>query len=529
MENQNTKSEAQQIKELIELWLKHWYYFVIFSAICGCIGIVYLKTATPKRNVVSKVALRHNESLVGGSMGKTSSLMSAFGFGRGSENIEDESSKMSSHGYIKKVVKNLDLNKLYTQKKFFGLIKTDLYDLSPIILSADPSIADTLTVGISFNLNIRPEKTKITFKVNKKKVGQFEITDFPATINTALGDFTFEKSAHYDPDELPLNLSIAYTSYDYITQVYQKELSIDFEKKISDFINLGLVTENVPFAKKILNEIIAVYNTEWTNDKELVAHKTTCFIDERLELVQDLLKSADKNIQEFKNKYNLTEIEADVTSYLKTSGELQAQILHSETQLNIFDIISDFVKDENNKHALIPYNLALVDDNMSSVLSKYNEALLKRHELSKANSQSSLARSMDEQIEMQRQNLLVSLNNIKKGALLRVDNLKRKEKEVTAQIGKVPAIEKDYVQLRREQELQQTVYIFLLEMREETAVRGITLLPKLQIINSPYVINKPVSPNLMKTALMAIFMGGVLLPISAIYLKLYITRRKKEK
>ena len=529
MEDQNTKSEAQQIKELIRLWLKHWYYFVIFGAICGIIGIIYLKTVTPEINVVSKVALRHNESLVGGSMGKTQSLISAFGFGRGAENIEDESGKMSSHGYIKKVVKSLDLNKLYHQKEFLGLIKTNLYDFSPILLSVDPSIADTLTKYLSFSLNIRPEKTKITVKVRKEKIGQFEITDFPATINTAWGDFTFEKSDHYNPSKLPLNLTIIYTNYDYITQIYREQLSIDFEKKISDFIHLGMVTENAPFAKKILNEVIAVYNAEWTNDKELIASKTTRFINERLDLAQHLLKDADQNIQEFKNKNNLTEVEADVAYYLKMNGELQAQILQAETQLNILGIIADFVKDEKNKHALIPYSLSLADENMSGVLAKYNEALMKRHELFRSNSQSSLARSMDEQIEMQRQNLLVSLSNIKKGAQVTVDNLKRKEKEVTAQIGKVPVIEKDYVQLRREQELQQTVYIFLLEMREETAVRGITLLPKLQIIDPPYIVNKPVSPDVMKTGLMVIFMGCILLPISAIYLKPYIIRRKKEK
>ena len=378
-------------------------------------------------------------------------------------------------------------------------------------------------------MNIRPEKTKITVKVKKKKIGQFEVTTFPTTINTDWGDFTFEKSDHYNQEELPLNLNVVYTNYDYITQIYRKQLSIDFEKKISDFINIGLISENTPFAKKILNEVIAVYNAEWENDKELVAYKTTHFIDERLGSVQDLLKDADRNIQEFKDKYNLTEVEADVTFYLQLNSELQAQILQAETQLNIIGIIADFVKDEKNKHSLIPYSLSLADENMSAILTKYNEALLKRHELSKANSQSSLARSMDEQIEMQRQNLLVSLSNIKKGAQVTVDNLKRKEKEITTKIGKVPVIEKDYVQLRREQELQQTIYVFLLEMREETAVRGISLLPKLQIIDPPYVINKPISPSLMKTGLMIIFIGGILLPISAIYLKPYIIRRKKEK
>ncbi|GHT76297.1 hypothetical protein AGMMS50262_14110 [Bacteroidia bacterium] len=528
MENQNTKSEAQQIQELIQDWLKHWHYFAICLAVCGILGIIYLKTATPVMNVVSRVSLRHNESLVGGgSMGKSQSLMSAFGLGRGSENIEDEASKMSSQGYIKKMIKNFDLNKLYYQKKCFGLIKIDLYDQSPIIISADSAMADTLTQNISFSLNIRPEKTQIKAKIGKQTIGKFEITAFPATVHTSWGDFTFDKSANFDSYELPLNLKIAYTNYDYIAQIYRELLKINFTKKTSDFIVLEMKTEEVPFAKKILNEIIAVYNKEYVTDKNLISDKTNRFVDERLALTENLLMAADRNIQEFKDKYNLTDIEADVTYYLKFNSELQAQILQSETQLSIINMIVDFVKDENNKYALIPYSLSIADENMSNVLSKYNEQVLLRNQQSKATMQGALARSFDENIEAQRKNLLISLDNTKKGAQVTVDNLKKKEKEFNSKIGKVPTIEKDYVNLKRDQEVQQTVYIFLLEMREETAVRGITLLPKLQVIDPPYVVNKPVSPSLMKTAMLIIFMGGILLPVSAIYIK-NVIRRKKE-
>jgi uncharacterized protein involved in exopolysaccharide biosynthesis len=159
MEIQNNKSEAQQIKEILLFWLKYWSYFVLSIAVCGIIGLIYLKTATPVMNVNAKVSLRHDESLLGGGMSKSQSLMSAFGFGSGVENIEDETLKMSSQGYIKKVAKNLELNKVYIQKEFLGLIKTNLYDLSPVTLSVDPSIADTISTTFIFSLNIKPNKT----------------------------------------------------------------------------------------------------------------------------------------------------------------------------------------------------------------------------------------------------------------------------------------------------------------------------------------------------------------------------------
>jgi uncharacterized protein involved in exopolysaccharide biosynthesis len=533
MYNQGNKSEIEQIKELLLYCLKRWHYFVVTMFICGCIAVVYLKTATPVMKVASKVSLRHNESLAGGGLSKAQSLMSSFGFGGKDENIEDETLKLSSQGYVKNVIKALDLNKVYTQKEWGGIVKTDLYDQSPIVLSVDPAMSDTISKNIVFTLDVKEDRTKVKIKAGKEVVAKQEITSYPATFETSWGNFTLEKSPYYDSYELPIRLQITYTSFDFMAQVYREILAVDFEKKTSDLISMELNSTNVVQAKRILEEMINGYNNEWDSDKVLVADRTIGFIDSRLGMTRDFLTEADKQIQQFKDKYSLTEIEADVSYYLTLSGELQSKILAAETQLNIIDIIVNFVQDEKNKYSLIPFSLPLADENnsMSSVIEKYNESLIKRNEFYKSNSQSSIVRSFDEQIETQRKNLLISLDNIKKGSQISLANIKKKEKEFNSKIGNVPSIEKDYVHLRREQEIQQTIYVFLLQMREEAEVKSASLLPKLKVIDPPYVINKRVSPNLIKTAVFTLFGWGILsvLSIYAIpYIRSNIRKRKRK-
>jgi uncharacterized protein involved in exopolysaccharide biosynthesis len=527
MENQNKKSELEQIKDLFFFLLKHWYYFVIAFGIFGIIGIIHLKTATPVWNVLARVALRNDESLMGANISRTSSLMSSFGLGGGgAQNIEDETLKMSSQGYIRNVVEKLGLNTSYVQSQFLGFSKTNLYDQSPILLSVDPFLADTLTTTIKFQLKVSPEKTRIRMKAGKKPVGNFEISTFPATIETKWGKYTFEKSPAFDSFEFSAKLKIDHSSYDAVAQVYRNRLLIDYHKRTSDLINLGLKDENVPFAKTVLSEVIDSYNREWLGDKELVNEKTLEFINNRLVLTQVLLYDADIQIQEFKDKYNLTEIDADVTFYLRSTGELQAQLLKAETQLNIANIIVDFVQNENNKYALIPFDLTLADANMANAITQYNTELIRRNE-SRGSNESPMARSLDVQLEMQRQNLLVSLNNIKKGLQVSLETIKKREREFNAKIGKVPTIERDYVNLRRAQELQQTVYAFLLEMREQSAIKGINILPKLKIIDRPYVVNKKVSPSKLNTVFM-VFIGGMALSLLLVYGIPYLKERRRK-
>ena len=533
MNTSPTKSEKEQIKEIILLCFKHWYYFVISFFICGILGIVYLKITTPIFQVSASVSLRHNESVTGGgNVGGGTSMMSMFGLGKNGENIEDEARKMGSHGYLRQIIKDLDLNKIYEQPKFGGLIKNSLYiDTTPIILDVDPAIADTLSRTVSFSLDFQPNKTKIKIKAGKEKLGKYEVLSFPATISTSFGDFTFRKTPEFEAYlEESNQMKITYISYDNMAQLLQENITVDFEKKTSDIIHLDIQSENIPHAKMILTTIIDYYNYEWDQDKQLVYTKTMEFLENRIVQTQKTLDVADSNMAQLKEKNKLTDPVADIASYMTKNGELQAQLLDAEIRLNIANLVVDFVQREENKYSLIPFS-NVSEQGISDAIVKYNDELIKRNEINKENTLSELTISWNNQIELQRQNLLLSLNNIKESLQITVNNIKKKEKEITGKLNDVPSLEKIYTEARREQEVQQSVYIFLLEMREEIGLKYTSILPKLKVFNQPYAHIKPLSPNKLKIAVVVLFFG-TLLAFFAIYGLPYaktILKRKKNK
>ena len=529
---QENKSEFEQIKDVTYLCLKHWYYFVISMTICLVLAYAYLKITTPVMKVTAQVSLRHDESMMGGSsMGKGQSVLSVFGLGSGSQNIEDESIKMGSQGYLKKIVRKYALNFDYKQSKFLGLVKKELYDQSPIILSVDEAISDTIP-PVFITLNVEKTKTFIKIKYQKKIIGKYEVSTFPSVLETPIGAFTVSKSAFYDKCKKPMKINVFLANFDFMTQIYKGTILVDFEKKTSDLIQLSMNTENPLIAKKILNEMITNYNIEWETDKNLITDKTLAFIDDRLQLVNAELSNADIAIQNFKDKYDLTDIEADVKYYFTLSGELQPTLMQAESELKMIDLIVDFVKDEKNRYAPFPLGPNIATPAMAEIIGKYNEVLAKRNEINKSNSRSALVNELNDRVEVQRETLLKSIDNLKKSLQISVNDLKKKDAEINKKIGKIPTIEKDYLQLKREQELQQTIYIFLLEMREQAGVKGVSLLPKLKIIDEPYVINKPVEPSRLKVAMTTLFFGGIVFPFTAIYgfpfIGSYIRKRREK-
>ena len=525
MSIQENKSELDQIKDTILLWLKHWYYFVISMAICVALAFVYIKTKTPVMKITAQVILRQDESLSGApSVSRNQSLLSAFGIGRGSQNVEDETIKMKSQGYIKKIVRKYSLNFDYNQSEFLGFVKTKLYDQSPVILSIDEAISDTIP-PVVFNINLNEDQANIKMKQGRRTLGKYEVKNFPSVLETPYGKFTISKSKFFNAYKKPMNINSFCANYDFMTQIYRNSIVVDFGKKSSDLIQLSMDTENPPVAKKILKEIIDTYNVEWESDKDLVASKTIDFINDRLHSASEELLQADKAIQDFKDHYKLTDIEADVKYYYTLSGALLPDLIEAESQLKMVDYYTTFIKDEKNKYSLFPLSPSLTTPAMAEVVAVYNELLSNRNAMNKNNS----TRDVDTKVEVQRDALLKSIDNLKEGLQIIVNDLNKKESEMKHKIGQIPEIEKNYIKLKREQELQQTIYIFLLEMQVQTEVKGVSILPKLKVIDEPYIINKPVEPSLIKVAITTLFFGGLVFPLSTIYGLPLIKNNKRRK
>jgi len=534
MSRENT-SEKEQVKTLLLLCLKNWYYFVISMIICVAVAVIYIKVKKPVWEIDARVSLTDDDSFVkSGSLSASRSMMSVLGMGgSGGQNVEDESKKMASHGFTRKMIKNLDLNKVYVQSKNLGFTKIQLYDKSPVIISSDAALPDTLTGLLTFTIDVRKDDgSDVKLKLNKKIIGKYTISAFPADLETPAGKFTLSRSDYYGNYKKPLRINALFTNYDYMAQVYADKLKIDFEKKNSDLIDLKMESENTNYAKQILNEVIKVYNLEWSDYKDTISDKTTVFIDDRLKNVAADLSNVDRTIQNFKDQNKLTDIKSDVTYYFKINAELQAQLIDAETQLKMIDIIYDFVTSDENKNALIPFSTTTLDPSIAEVMGKYNEALMSRNEWRKNSSiVTSAMQNMDEQIEAQRKNLIQSLVNIKKGMQVTLAELKSKEKNLNSKLDNIPSAEREYTDLKREQEIQQTVYLFLIEKREETALKAVSVMPKLKVVDPPYTVYIPVSPNLKKIAVLVLILGVFVFPIAAIYsvpvIRNYMKTRKK--
>lgn len=76
-----------------------------------------------------------------------------------------------------------------------------------------------------------------------------------------------------------------------------------------------------------------------------------------------------------------------------------------------------------------------------------------------------------------------------------IKDVKAKEQEIYSKMNNYPVAERQFVELKRRQEIIQGVYLILLQKREETALILGQTRDKARVIDPAYVKSKPVGPR----------------------------------
>ena len=94
-----------------------------------------------------------------------------------------------------------------------------------------------------------------------------------------------------------------------------------------------------------------------------------------------------------------------------------------------------------------------------------------------------------------RRNILKSLDSQKEGLEISINNQKAQQREWDDKIGAVPTQEREYVELRRQQQLKENIYLYLSQKGEESTVMLASRALPAKVIDYPAQLPKVISPK----------------------------------
>ncbi len=519
--NTNNFQQEEQVFDfgaLFDKYKRYWWLFLLSLLACLSLAYFYLKVTNKvySVNAVVLVAQEDNSSSAGANLLKSMKLVSAGG------KVEDEMIVFSSQELCTDVAKRLRLNRRYIEKKAWYKPDVDHYNNSPVEIIAPEEMFDTLS-SVSFKIDINKEgRASIKANSGKEKLANFKDLKLPATIKTTYGTFTIKTTEDYDPEK-PCHIKASLIGSQHCGQSLNKKIKVKLITKKANGINLS-INENVKSrGKDILNTLINLYNERGQVEKDEQAINTAKFIDERLALIYKGLTSSEADIEAFRHRNNMINVEMQMKSAMAKQELADQAIIKLEANKRLLGMVKEFVNDPANKHSYIPFD---VDSSAASgSIKAYNNLLAKRQELELSAQGDNLAlKRIDEQIETMHNNIVKGIDTSIKGINMRLSQAQSRTSSVDNDMNKVPTIEREAQDLYRQQGIQNTLYTFLLQKREENSLVLAATTPKGKIVDHAYASINPIKPAKMKIYFVALVMG-LLIPLMLLFLKRLLTTK----
>ena len=496
--------EGFSLKNWFSRMLQLWPWFLLSLAICFSLAYLYLRYTNPVYNAVASIIVKDEKK---GAEVMDNSLMKEIGLGGNNKLVENEIEILKSYDLMEAVVNNLQL---YVSVHHLGRIRdVDVFadDIPFKFYIQNPeAIQDRISWRVTDTTN------GVIFAASKDEAPVFirygQLSSSAGIRFLLMQDSLFSgaKFNHY---------TVAVTPPSEAAVEFARKLSVDAASKVATVINLEMKDANKKRGVAALQSLITIYNIQGIEDKNKVSDNTVSFLTERLSAVANELQGVEGSVEKFKSQNRVTDLSSDAKQYLDLSQQVDIQKAQSQTQLNIIDALEKDLRANQDNPKLVPSTLGINEPSLGLLIEKHNALVLQKERMEQVSGPKNPGLiDLQEQIKEIRSRLIVNVGNLRQAYSISLNDISGKDAQLNSRIRNIPLLEKKLVQITRNQNVQEQLYAFLLQKREEAAITRASNIEDSRTILRARSLGK-VSPKAgMIWALAALL--GFILPVTVI-------------
>lgn len=300
-------------------------------------------------------------------------------------------------------------------------------------------------------------------------------------------------------------------------QYIQHNLKTEIDGDKSTIINLKFTALSPEYAETVLSTIVDVYNEQWIRNKNEMTANTSRFIEERLSLLEYDLGNVDDSISNFKARNKITDLDRVSDIYLQQQSASDAQILSLTNQRAMASYILGILKDKDSQHQLLPTNSGINNSVAESQITQYNNMLLiLKNNMYSTSGQNPLIIKQESDLTDIRNNIVATINNQIKSIDIQLKTYQTASGEASSKITQNPNQAKYLLSIERDQKVKESLYLYLLQKKEENEISMTYTSCNTQMIDMPHGSEEPTSPSKRNVLLGAILLS-LLVPIAVLF------------
>lgn len=497
-------------KQLNAKFVNNWYWLIISLAICLLISFLYLRYTSPVYATGSKILITEDKAPNPGDDAMSKAFGGRFGLGN---NAEAEAEVLRTRVLMEKVVRELKAYITYFHNGNVRLV--ELYHTAPfkltVLSSPDSILEQTMEVRINGNKVSVSGEVELTGEEYTRDVNLYQQFTVPG-----LGKVLIERGVgRSDPDQ---SYTVKIGTVRETVDDFMERLEVQIPILMVKIVSLDFTGEVPRKSEDVLNRLTAAYIESALTDKNRIADSTIAFIENRLIYVGQELGSIEGNVQSFKQRNQITDLSAQATQLITSTKESVDDLGKTETQLSVLNSLEQYLSNANATERIVPSGALLEDPGFGALIERYNTIVLEKERSSLSQTEANpYVQNLNTQIASARADMLSSLRGLKRSLEITKRRILSQSNRIAGQVRKVPAVERTYLDLSRQQQIKQELYVFLLQKREETAISKTSNISNCRVIEPP-VSKGPISPKKVNLYGYGCILG-LLIPIGVILMK----------
>lgn len=508
------------LREKTEFYISKWKWFLLSLVLFFAAALLYLRYTNHEYRIAATLQFQDDSKT--NQLPELSQLQSTGLISQGLNKIEDEIKVLTSKSVIEQVVTDLNLKtKYYTLGKIKAM---EVFKDKPINVTffENDSVLNTKNGALIINVKSNEKFTLIESKTNnlvfdKTLSSEEKEYVFGEKLNTMFGDVIITPNLESEHLKIGASLIVEINAIDKLVAYYLKKIKVESSLS-SSIINITLDDHIKERAILIVNKLIEKYNEDVVNDKDEVVRVTSEFINNRLTIVTNELDQVDLTAESLKRDNRLSDLGAQSSIFLQNEKENEAKLIATSNQVQLIDYMSEYISDESRESDLLPSNIGISDASVAQTTNSYNELVLQRDRLLRNSSEKNpTVINLNNQINSLKANLNQSLNNLKSSANITLNSIQQENNRIKSKIYSAPQKERQFRDISRQQSIKESLYLYLLEKREETAIMLGMSTSNAKIIDTAYSSKLPVNPKPL-IIFMAALILGLIVPILVVYI-----------
>lgn len=503
----NEKENSFDLLQQLFVYLRFWHYFLISTVLCFFICKYYLNHTVNvfETNARIKIIDDSKNSFV-----LPNSPVALFS--RNKVNLDNEIEVIKSDKLLEQVCKSLNLNDQYFNVGYLNNI--ELWKSRPFAIEW---LYDPLKMegkSISFEIEIAPGGYRIISQTTSESSAVYafnsihEMNGIPFKLKLQVGT---------DLNELQgKKFLIAHQSVASVVAGLAGGLNISNSNKNSDILILSLTGTNRDKTEVILNEVIKQFESDGLNDRRLVSMRTIDFVNERFKSLEKDLDSIETNKANYKRNNELTFINSDATTATAGKTSSTSDVFQIETQIALSTVVEKTIKSDK-KLNLLPASIGISNVGINQLISDFNNVVLERDRYSvSAGENNPKMQFFNSKLADLKVNILNSINAYQQELEVSLSKNNFIKNSSNQKFSSIPNNEKVLRGIERQQNIKETLYLLLLQKREEAAINLAITASSVKVVDYATTNNSPVSPKKGTYYLISILLG-LFIPFSIIY------------